>query len=320
MSKLVSTPIVGLTELGTIESGGARFSLQDEQIVRIFGSGRDYSATLFPLLTLSPPKLQKNESVTSMSAQALEEFRMLTLEMAKIELKIKLTKPAEGSPAEGQDDKHLVMSVKRVRKPFHRDTDLSVKAFDADLFEFGIVDAQGTSQLLKIQRVCVVLNHQQAQGTSIPARYFVLSKHLELEGVDIHVPNHLEEMLSSMRLLFIGLLDNSESGPSEIKQPLNDPKHHLNPAVYCTPIPECSLRYEQSSSPLLRSGFDYLAEDQSIGGNSDSQPAVWGVFSAHKTRDSLFRDKLTVLVKNLKLTLSDNPLEVSLTSHFRRSC
>lgn len=279
--------------------------------MKIVDSWREYSANLLPLLIFSPPTLQKNAPEASISAKALEELKLLKLDVAKVQLRIKLTKTQEYSQAGSEKDQQLVVSVKRVRKPCHQDAELSIRALDADYFELGIADPQNVLQLLKIQRICVVLNHQKSQSTPGTARYFLFSKHLEFDGVDLHIPHELDEVLTSMRLLLTGLFVMSESTPSAKELNSMPQKHASNPGIFCTPIPEVSLRFEQSSSPMLPRCFEHSAEDQSEGGDSCSQPAEWRVFSAHKTRDSLFRDKLTVLVKNLKLTLSDHPLEVS---------
>lgn len=293
-----------------IESGGAKFIVQDELLVRTINSLKEYSTAIMPLLSFSPPAFTESAPSAFILLKQLDELKILKVDVAKLQIKIKLTKLVNHLQPQSDNEQLLVLTLKRVRKPCHQGSDLSIKCLEAENLELGIFDLQKSIQLLKLQRLGLVINHQPYQADQVDSYYFIHSKHLELEGVDIHVPHELEEVLSSMHLLIAGLVTKSDEVPNKEQNGEITPAKLIHSGLLQTRIPEVSLRYEQSSSPVLPKCYEQTAEQNSEEGDSYTQPADWRVFSAQKTKDSLFREKVTILIKNLRLTLSDNPVEV----------
>lgn len=293
-----------------IESGGAKFVVQDDTLVRVINSLNEYSTAMMPLLSFSPPAFTESGPSGFITSKQLDELKKLKVDVAKLQIKIKLTKLISNLQTESDNEQLLILTFKRVRKSCHQGSDHSIKCLEAENLELGIFDLQKSIQLLKLQRLGLVVNHQPHQADQRDSNYFIHSKHLELDGVDIYVPHELEEVLSALHLLITGLMTKPTEISKKEQTEVITPAKTSYSGLLQTPIPEVSLRYEQSASPVLPKCFEQTAEQNSDEGDSYTQPADWRVFSAHKTKDSLFREKVTILIKNLRLTLGDNPVEV----------
>ena len=317
-----------------MESGGARLALEDKAIVELLHSWTAYSQILLPLTDLSLPNFLTLPPKTTLTQAEVHKKCKLRLEVAKILLKVKISDQSKPNKhEEDSESRYLTVSLKKTRKAASLQVQSPVEVFAGENFEIDFVVGSHVIQLLKLQRVAVSENYQTSQlSVSGEKEYYLNSQTVEMEGLDLKVPEEIDHILQSLEFLVRGLMSSPESsGTHESESPARNlsPKMDKASKQGIIPIQEVSHSKEfspQSSGKILHStskpktsfsliideAMEAKFEQEEVDLVLTKAPTVnWFTFNKEDATQHLFDKRVFLIVKKLKVSFSDFPLEVS---------